>query len=198
MIYSKIPLLYGVGMLVKEIMTKNVICLNMNETVRDAVKKLAEHNISGAPVVDDNNRLVGIFTEADIIRILRTSYTEMRMIYPSIHAFGVDFYEDRKRKEIKKALDEISSMKVGDVMTRRVYVVEPDDYVEDAGPVMIEKKINRLPVLENGKIVGIITRGDIIQAMYLNKEHKPPECVDTEKENLSKPKKKQKEKELKA
>ncbi len=170
-------LLLGIAMLVKDVMTKKVVSLNANDTVKEAVKKLAEHNISGAPVVDDNNSLVGIFSEADILRILRTNYSEMKMVYPSVHAFGIDFYESRQRKEIQKALDEIAALKISEVMTTRVYVAEPNDYVEDVGPVLIEKKINRLPVIENGKLVGIITRGDIIKAIYLNKDHKAPECV---------------------
>lgn len=150
-------------MKVEEIMTKNVITLKPSETIRQAIQKFAKNRISGAPVVDDENNVIGILTEKDILKSLRTRYTELRMVYPSLPIMGISFVEVEKQKELFEALKEIGDMHVLEVMHKDVITVMPTDLVEDSIPIMVSKGINRLPVVDpNKKLVGIITRCNVI------------------------------------
>lgn len=153
-------------MKVEEIMTKTVIALKPTDTLRQAIQKLAENHISGAPVIDDEKKVVGILSEKDVLKSLRTRYTEPRMVYPSLPIMGISFVEIEKQKELFEALKEIGDIHVSDIMTKDVIVAQATDLVEAVIPVMVEKKVNRVPVVDaSKKLVGIISRGDVIRGL---------------------------------
>jgi CBS domain-containing protein len=118
-------------MLVKEAMTKNVIVINPDTTIKDAAKIMSEQRV-GSLVVVENEKLVGIITELDIIW-----------------------------KVVASELDPKTTL-VRDIMTKKVVTISADQTLEDATQLMVENKIKKLPVVENNKIVGIITATDII------------------------------------
>ena len=105
-------------MKVNEVMTSEVWVVNPDETVADAVKKLAEHNISGSPVVDSGGALVGMITETDILNALKVKYKRLQMVYPSLSLVSVAFVEKFDDKEAVEAFKDIASSKVSELMTR--------------------------------------------------------------------------------
>lgn len=129
------------------------------DTVSEAGKIMLEKRISGLPVVNDEGELVGIVSEADLI------YREGNVHLPTFIPImdGVIFLESMKKVEgqIKKMI----GYKVRDVMTKNVIIVKENTTVEEAARIMMDKKVNRLPVMRNKKIVGIVTRADILKAI---------------------------------
>jgi CBS domain-containing protein len=149
---------------VKDIMTRDVVTVTPGTTVRDAANLLAQKGISGVPVVD-GARLVGVFSESDILRSLSTVKKDIRMVYPSISPLGIAFQEEVSQREMIEAYGEAGKKTVGDVMTKSIVTVDPEATVNDAIIRMTDNKINRLPVLDKGVLVGIVTRGDIIKGL---------------------------------
>ena len=152
-------------MKVKEIMTKEVINLTQFMSLKDASELLARHNISGAPVVDGNGVLIGILTEADILRAVSSSADKVKMVYPSLHTMGVFFEMSRGEVEIMKAFEEQAQTVVGDCMTKKVLTCTPEDDLNDVARTLYQRNINRIPVVDaDDRVVGIVTRGDIVHA----------------------------------
>mgnify|MGYP001626180771 CR=1 FL=1 len=154
-------------MKVKDLMTKNVITFNPNMTIKEAMEILVKNNIGGAPVVD-NGKLVGIITQRDILSYLDMAYKRQGWIFiPTpfdiIEIPRVTALPYEKFTEIYESL---GKEKIGDIMQKRVYFVEPDDDIEEAIQLLGKGKINRLPVVDKDRnVVGIITRGDILRGL---------------------------------
>jgi acetoin utilization protein AcuB len=131
-------------MLVNNWMSKEVITVNADDTMQNAIYILQEQNIKMLPVMDDAN-LVGIITDRDLKKASPSDATTLDM---------------------HELLFLISKIKVRDLMKEPVYTVRPDDTVEEAAALLLEKKISGLPVLdENDRLVGIITRSDIFRVL---------------------------------
>jgi CBS domain-containing protein len=139
-------------MIVKNIMKRDVFTIPHTATYYEAAKLLHEHNISGAPIVDDHNKLVGMITEKDLFKVLYPfykSYYENPELYSDA--------EDRENKASEIKDDVIEKFYSHDIVT-----VNPDTLIMQAGAMLIAKGIHRMPVVDDeGKIVGIISRGDI-------------------------------------
>ena len=152
-------------MLVREIMTTDVVKLNGFMSIREAADVLATRNISGAPVVDSDGKLIGILTETDILRSVKEAADEVHMVFPSLHPMGVMFELSKGKKEILNAFEEQANTVVMDVMTKNVVTCTPGTTLNEVASTFVEKGINRLPVVdEEGHVVGIIARGDIMRA----------------------------------
>jgi len=149
---------------VREVMTKEVVTVAPDTLVKDAAALLAEKNISGMPVID-GGRLVGVFSEADVLRSLKTTKKDLRLIFPSVSSLGIAFQEEVTQREILEAYEEIGNQTVREVMTKNVVTVEPDISLNEAIVKMVQGEINRLPVLEKNVLVGIVTRGDVIRGL---------------------------------
>jgi CBS domain-containing protein len=152
-------------MLVKDIMTKKVITLKPDETLKEVALKFSEHNISGAPVVDDQNKVIGIVSEADIIATIERSGREVKMVYlsPGLSMVGLSFKETPSEKKTEEIFEDVENIKVSEMMKRNVKTVAPNDQVKAVVDIVASGKINRVPVVKNGKLVGIVTRGDILK-----------------------------------
>lgn len=149
---------------VRDIMTKRVMTVSPDTTVKDAAALLAENDISGVPVLD-GAKLIGIFSESDILRSINMTKKNIHMVYPSVSPLGVAFQEEVSQREILEAYGEAGRIPVRDVMTKDVYTVDPEMSINDAIYRMMDHRINRLPVLDKGVLVGIVTRGDIIKGL---------------------------------
>ncbi len=149
---------------VKDIMSKPVITVKPDTPVKDASAMLAQNNISGLPVVE-GGLIVGIFSEADVLRSIKTQKKDLRLIYPSISSLGIAFQEEVTQREIIEAYEEIGHMHVRDVMSKHVEIVQSDITVSEAVMRMVQRGINRLPVVDNNEIVGIVTRADVIRGL---------------------------------
>ena len=154
---------------VRDIMTTQVITLLDTDTVKDATITLAVDELSGAPVVDEDYHLVGILSEMDILRLIMKFEDELKVENPVLHllAFPMDTKFDDP--ELERAANKFTNTKVKDIMVREVITTTPDADVVDTLALMLEKDINRVPVLEKGVLVGIVTRGDIMFSIYKRK-----------------------------
>ncbi|MBA3480212.1 MAG: CBS domain-containing protein [Pirellulales bacterium] len=123
----------------RDIMTENVVTILPSCSVRSAIEQLIHEQISGLPVVDENDQLVGIVTE---FALLATAYDE------SITGESVDKH-----------------------MTTDVLTVEVDDPVRKVADLFIVHRVRRVPVMEKGRIAGLISRRDVLKAVYEGSSH---------------------------
>lgn len=152
-------------MKVKDVMVKEAVVLSPEETVADAVEKFAKHRIGGCPVVDDERHVLGIMTETNILESLKTHYKELKMRIPPETIIGISFVEIAKKREAVEAFERIANTPVKDAMTREVVTAMPDDELEDVIQKMVRNDVNRIPIVDKGVLVGIVTRGDILRAV---------------------------------
>jgi CBS domain-containing protein len=144
---------------VREIMTADVITVRPDTTVGELADILAKNKISGVPVVDDQGRVLGMVSEADIIlqdADLHFPYY-IQFLESVIYLQSVHKFEERFRKAF--------GSKVTEVMSDEVVAVSPDSTVREVATLMADRTVNRLPVTEDGRLVGIVTRGDIVRAI---------------------------------
>lgn len=149
---------------VKEVMSKPVITVTPETLVKEAALLLGEKDISGVPVIDAG-KIVGVFSEADILRSIKTTKKDLRLIYPSVSSLGIAFQEEVTQREILEAYDEIGHRPVKEVMSKDVVTVESDTPLNEAIVKMVRKGINRLPVVDKHELVGMVTRGDVIRGL---------------------------------
>ncbi len=153
------------GIKVQKVMTREVITAESQDSVIDIIKKLSENDISGVPVVDDEYNVIGIISEKDILRALKTESRTLSLIFPSSHALGMSFEESVDHRELKEALKEIKKMKIKDIMNKDVIAIDPSMTLAEGANIMIKHNINRIPVVKKEKLIGIVTRGDIIKGI---------------------------------
>jgi len=146
-------------MKVREIMATDVVTVRRDTSVNDIAKLMSERDISGVPVVDDAHRVVGIVTELDMI--VRNTRLEMP-------AF-VQILDGRIPLETpghyRKRLQHMLGTHAADIMTAEVVTLGPDDTVEDLAELMVKRRLNPVPVVEKGVLVGIVSRTDLIRMM---------------------------------
>lgn len=144
---------------VREIMQTEVVTVRPEATVGELADILAKNKISGVPVVDDQGGVLGMVSEADIIlqdADLHFPYY-IQFLESVIYLQSVRKFEERFRKAF--------GSKVTEVMSEEVVAISPDASVREAATIMADRNINRLPVTEGGRLVGIVTRGDIVRAI---------------------------------
>lgn len=145
--------------LASEIMTKEVITLDADMSVKNAAKVLSKNKIGGAPVVDGIGTLVGIVSESDLI------VQDVKLHFPTyIHFLDSYIYTESLAKfeaQLKKAV----GATVKDVMSTDVVTVTSDATVEDIATIMVAKDIDRVPVVADSRVIGIITKGNIVQTL---------------------------------
>ncbi len=153
---------------VRDLMTTQLVTLKPTTTVRQATIKFAVDNISGAPVVDGKNHLVGILSENDILGMIVEQQAKLGMD-PALYMLACPMDDVIEDEEVRQVSKQISEMTIDKIMTTDVVTTTPDSTVMDTLRVMIDKGINRVPVLERGVLVGIVSRGDVIFSIYRRK-----------------------------
>jgi len=151
-------------------MTTEVLTFRPNDTVKKAATKLALENVSGAPIVDNKNHLLGFVSENDILTVIMKYQSRMDKedIDGSLLEYSMDALDEPDDK-LKQASEEISNIEMSSLMVRSVMTTSPDAPIMEVLRTMLKMGINRIPVLEKGVLVGIISRGDIIFSLYKKK-----------------------------
>lgn len=145
----------------KDIMTTDVIVANKDDVIANVANLLIKEKIGGLPVVDEENKVVGIISETDIMK--KESHVDSPRMLNLIQ--GIIFLDDMKKFEDE--MRAIAAYKVEDLMSKDIITVNENDTFDYVANVMINKSINRVPVVdENNFLKGIICRYDIIKAMY--------------------------------
>ena len=156
------------GMSIQNIMVREVVKVGRDETVRGAWVTLMEKGISGAPVVDDAGNLVGILSLKDIYNAIIDRVRKARTLREATAQSMDD--ETKKREETRElslAMRAVSDSPVGSIMPKdqKVWHLGPLDSLERAIKLMAEHNVNRLPIVKEGQVVGIISRQDVILVM---------------------------------
>lgn len=152
---------------VKDAMERNVIKFHVDDKISDVAQILRDNKISGAPIVDDNLKVIGIVSEGDIMRLLEVHSSRLNLILPSpLDLIELPIRMKYEMDEIAEDMNRAASVLIGEIMTKNVFTIKEDDDISDAAQFMDTHSVNRLPVVDDeGKLVGIITRGDLISAM---------------------------------
>lgn len=143
-------------MTIRSIMTTNVITVRETAPLSEVARIIVAHHLSGVPVVDDTGRMVGIISERDVLR-------EMHPLFYHLMDSPTPNLAHSARDE---GFEDISQVKTGSVMTREVQTIAPDTSLMEAAALMFLWHIRRLPVVEDGQLVGIVSQGDVYQAIF--------------------------------
>jgi len=146
-------------MLVKEIMTPDPITVNGAMEVIDAAKILLDQRINGVPVVDDAGKLVGILCQSDIIA------QQKKLPVPSLFSFLDGYISLSSIKGIEKEVRKIAATAVSDAMTPKPVTVSPDSSIETVAALMVDHNFHTLPVVADGRLVGVVGKEDILKTL---------------------------------
>lgn len=142
---------------VKDIMSEDVISIHDNETIKQLVDVFAEAEVQGVPVVDDDGYVVGVVSATDVIKDT-SSYEFYQASF--IKPFLVKFSKD----------EDFMKNKVSTIMTARLFYISPEDTVAKMAKLMYENKIHRLLVIDNKKLVGIVSTFDLLKLIATSDE----------------------------
>ena len=146
---------------VRDLMVTDVLCFRPEESVQDAMRALVTSDIDAGPVVDDDGAVVGMLSTADLI------VEEARLPLPAvINLLGAVLELPRSKKKFEHDLSQALGATVAEVMEEGVPAsLTPDDTLETAATLMHDGDLDRIPVVDDGRLVGIVARGDIVRAI---------------------------------
>ncbi|HSL67234.1 MAG TPA: CBS domain-containing protein, partial [Actinomycetota bacterium] len=152
---------------VRDVMTRTVVAVRPDTPFKEIARLMHEHRVSGVPVADQDGRIVGIVTEADLLRGERKE----RHASPFLQWI----MEPRSSVELHRLQD----LRAGDIMTRNVVTVGPDTPIQRAIDLILHAQVKRLPVTdETGRVLGIVSRRDLLQPFLRPDEDIRSEITD--------------------
>lgn len=153
----------------RDVMTSMVVTVLPETPVREVARLLLEKRISAVPVTDLSGTLLGIVSEGDLMRRPECGTERPRSWWLSLLSSPED-----------AALDYVKShgLRAGDVMTRELVTVEPDTPLEEVAHLLERHRIKRVPVLKAGRLVGILSRADLLRGLAARREVPPPDADD--------------------
>ncbi len=150
-------------MTARDIMSTEVISINEQQTLQEAIVLMARHNISGLPVTNEQNVVIGIISNTDIIR-----YSQQVNVIPLVDLSGwVSPHTNiTDIASLRKGIDLLANTTVISLMKRKVYTAYENTGIIDLARLMSQRKINRIPVLDAAhRLVGIVTRADLVKSL---------------------------------
>ncbi|EKD87567.1 MAG: CBS protein [uncultured bacterium] len=143
-------------MKVADAMSKKVVVASSGAGFQELWKKIFAHRINAIPIVDSGNRLIGIVTREDLLKILYPTYRDLILDFTVLPDF----------EEMEMSIRQLSTKKAKDVMNKRVVFTRKDTEIMRALSRMIVRQVDQLPVIDEAeKVVGMITKGDIFYAL---------------------------------
>jgi CBS domain-containing protein len=144
---------------VKDIMTKELITVSPDTEIAQATKLLLENRINGIPVTDETGKLVGILCQSDLIS------QQKKLPIPSFFTFLDGLITLTSIKQIEKQVQKIAAITVSQAMTPNPVTVQTDTDIEKVAALMVDKNFHTLPVVDEGKLVGIVGKEDILKTL---------------------------------
>jgi len=143
----------------RDIMTKDVITVRRETTITELANLFAKSRISSAPVVNEAGELIGMVSETDLVE------QDKSLHIPTVVSIfdWVIYLESDKRFE--KELRKMTGQTVGDIFTAQLFSVSPQSPVSEIADIMSREKVHAVPVVEAGRVVGIVGRIDLIRTM---------------------------------
>lgn len=147
----------------RDIMTKDIVTFSPELEIVQAAKILLEKGINGVPVVDQG-KLVGILCQSDLIA------QQKNLPMPSVFTLLDGFIPLSSTKNLEKTIRKIAATNVSDAMTSDPVTVHPHTGIEEIANLMLDKNFHTLPVVDEGKLVGIIGKEDVLRTLMPNAE----------------------------
>lgn len=142
-----------------DIMTRNVITVSPATSVKELARIFTDNTISGAPVVNDKGEVIGVVTESDLID--QNKKIHIPTVVSILDSFIYLESPDKMEHEIRK----IAGSTVADIFTGKTITVGPETPLDELATIMSEKGVHTLPVVDNGSLVGVIGKKDIIRTI---------------------------------
>lgn len=143
----------------KDIMTREVITISPDKEIAQVAKLLLTKRINGVPVVNDTGELVGILCQSDLI------IQQKNIPIPSLFTLLDGYIPLTSSKKLDKEVEKIMATKAEDAMTANPVTVNPDTGIEEIAALMVEKNYHTLPVVDAGKLVGIVGKEDVLKTL---------------------------------
>jgi CBS domain-containing protein len=140
---------------VREAMTGSVVAVRADMPLKDVARLLVQHRISGLPVVDDAGAVLGVVSEADFL--MKEQGADAIPHRPLARLRG-------ESRAARSQLAKVEAVTAGEAMTAPAVTIEPGQRISEAAAIMTARGLNRLPVVEDGCLVGIVTRADLVRA----------------------------------
>ena len=144
---------------VKDIMTKELITVSPDTEIVQATKLLLENRINGIPVTDKTGKLVGILCQSDLIA------QQKKLPIPSFFTFLDGLITLTSMKQIEKQVQKIAAITVAQAMTPNPVTVQPETNIETVAALMVDKNFHTIPVVDKGKLVGIVGKEDVLKTL---------------------------------
>jgi CBS-domain-containing membrane protein len=144
---------------VADIMTRDVITVTPDTPIRDLARILSEKNINGVPVVDDEGTVIGVACESDLINQGKPLHI------PTVFVILDSFIPLENPWRLQKEFKRLSATTVEDIYSRPAVCVTMETDVSEVARLMGERKLYTIPVLEKGKLVGVVGKGDVIRSL---------------------------------
>jgi CBS domain-containing protein len=151
---------------VKDIMTTDLVTFTPETDVVKAAQILLDRHINGAPVVDENGRLVGILCQSDLVA------QQKKIPVPTLFTLLDGVFQLTSKKQIEKELGKIAALTVAEAMTPDPVTVSPDTTIETVAALMVDSSYHTLPVVENDRLVGIIGKEDVLRTLLPKEKEK--------------------------
>lgn len=139
-------------MLIRDVMTENVFTVTADTPLKVVATRMLEYGISGMPVVEEEDHVLGVVSETDILFKERTAPDRSGLVDWLVH-YGED-----------PPLAKLDARTAGDAMTTPAVTIPSGRSVEDGATLMLDLRIDRLPVVDSGHLVGIVSRTDLVRA----------------------------------
>ena len=157
----------------KDIMVTKVITVGPLVSVREVAKILLSNRISALPVVDEQGELIGIISEGDLARRAELGTNHHR-------SWWLEIFSGRSKEDLAKEYLQSRGCKVRDVMTKKVITAKPTTPLRDIAALLEKSRIKRVPIVDKGKVIGIVSRANLIQALAsLGEESEQSTISDT-------------------
>ncbi len=140
-------------------MTREVISISPEADITEAVKILLDKGMNGLPVVDAAGNLVGILCQSDLVRMQKS------LPIPSLFTLLDGFFPLSSSALLEAEVKRIAAAKVSDAMSTKVVTVPPEMTIDEIAALMVDKKFHTLPVTDNGKLVGVVGKKDVIKTL---------------------------------
>lgn len=147
---------------IRNIMEKDVYTVNEKDTIADVLRVLVDKKTSGLPIIDDNQSIVGFISDGDIMKYIAKQ--DPRII--DMTSFITVWYDI---ESFDQKLEDLLKINVMELATTKAITVNEDEAIDDVARILGKKKIKKVPVEADGKLVGVISRSNIIR--YIVQKH---------------------------
>lgn len=143
----------------KDIMTAECITLTPDTDIAVAARVLLENKINGAPVIDETGSVVGVLCQADLVA------QQKKITLPSFFTLLDGVFPLSSHDELEREITKIAALKVAEAMTPAPTFITPETGIDDIATMMANEKLYTLPVLDNGRLVGVVGKEDVLKTL---------------------------------